>query len=448
MSAAQAHHVGPNNARLSQRGDLLRLTAIAALVFALLIPCIATSGCSGGTSATEAQRAAPASSTVAPQRSASASTTQLTIAIDDFGFDLLDQSSRSFATTNTVVSPYSVASILALTADGARGATLSQLREALHLQAMSPRSVDAQWARLNSDVAHRNSLQKLEVANAIWGNRGVGLRAEFVRRASEGFDAQVGSVDFAARDMVSVVNDWVSTHTHGMIPKIVDRVDPSTAVILTDAVYFKGLWQDPFRVGGTSDGTFTLADGTEVTVPMMSRWDDSTQSIETSSFTMVRLPYKGSDSAMYVVLPQPRVGLARLQASITAGIFLKSVRTLRRSRPHENTILTLPRLNLTWGQSDMQKPLAALGIRDAFDQATAELTGIADVSPLWIGQFVHKTRITVGERGTEAAAATFDALLGGRPESVSIDRPFLFAIVDEKSDAVLFLGAVGDPRAN
>jgi serpin B len=366
-------------------------------------------------------------------------------AINDFGFDLLRRTSESGG-PNTVVSPYSVATLLAMTGNGAKGRTAAQMRRVLHSDAIGPEEAERQWTRLNAAIASRSAEQALSVASAMWAQEGLGLDPGFVAASHALFGAEVNSVDFNSTDMASVVNRWAADKTCGLIPKIVQEVDPRSLLLLINAVYFKGLWETPFIPNLTRDAAFTLPDGPVVEVAMMNRVDESIQRIETRSFVMVRLPYKGSDSAMYLVLPNAKLGLARLLHTLTGQAFIGAARLAAKTRPGEFLALQLPRLDLTWGSDNLADALSAMGMPAAFDSSKADFGGIAQRRPLFISRFVHNSRIKVGELGTEATAVSYVDMYWGMPLSVAFNRPFLFGIVDEKSGAILFLGAVNDPR--
>jgi serine protease inhibitor len=373
---------------------------------------------------------------------------ELAPGINDFGFELLRHASSS-SSLNTTLSPFSVASGLALTAYGARGTTEAEMRHVLHADDMTRSMMQGEWAQLNTALAGRSPDQKLFVASAGWAREGLGLLSGFLKGARSAFGAEIATVDFRSQDFPTIVNDWVAAHTDGLIPKIIDEVDPLSILLLVNAVYFKGTWERPFRVGATIDRDFTLASGTTVKVPMMTRHGDSLQAFAADSFMMVRLPYKGYDSSMYLILPDQKVGLGELLKTMTGERFLAAARATANAPPRENALLWVPRLNLSWGGS-MKKVLGGMGMQSAFDGSTADFRGIADQRPVWISEIVHRAVVKVGELGTEAAAAE-GHLLGGSariPEMISFNRPFLFAIVDEPSGVILFLSAVGDPRAN
>src|SRR5580765_4944499 len=252
-------------------------------------------------------------------------TTDVATAIGDLGFNLLRQTSKS-GRPNVVVSPYSVAALLAMTADGANGETGAEMRRVLYGHSIRPGEAGRQWVGLNAAIARRSARQSLSIASAIWVRKNLGLHPGFVASIRAKFGCEICSADFDSSDAAGLVNRWVADKTRGLIDEIVQHVSPESRLLLVNAVHFQGLWKVPFRSNGTEAATFTLPDGSGVEVSMMSREDNSIQCIRTRSFFMVRLPYKGSDSAMYVVLPNRDLGLEGLLGTLTGQDFIGSAR--------------------------------------------------------------------------------------------------------------------------
>ena len=371
-------------------------------------------------------------------------TTDVATAIGDLGLNLLRRTSES-GRPNVVVSPYSVAALLAMTANGANGETGAEMRRVLYGNSIGPEEAGRQWVGLSAAIGSR-SQPSLSIASAIWVRKNLGLLPGFAASIRAKFGCEICSADFDSIDAAAAVNRWAADRTRGLIDDIVQHVSPESRLLLVNAVRFQGMWKVPFRSDGTQAATFTLPDGSGVEVSMMSREDNSIQCIRTRSFFMVRLPYKGSDNAMYVVLPNRELGLAGLLSTLTGQDFIGSVRFTAKTPPREFLILGLPRLDLAWGSDDLAEALSAMGMPSAFEPSKADFGAIAKEKPLFISRFLHRTRIKVGELGTEAAAASYEMLAMGFPPRLVFDRPFVFGIVDEKSGAVLFLGAVNDPR--
>lgn len=311
---------------------------------------------------------------------------------------------------------------------------------------MPPGEAHRQWSHLTPGMATRSAEQTLRVASAIWAQEDLEVHAGFVADSRTAFAGDIHSLDFGSPEAASTINRWAAEQTRGVIPSIVQEVDPRSLLLLTNAVYFQAPWETPFRGDGTHDAAFGWPDGSEVPVSMMSREDHGLQCVETPSFVMVRLPYQGSQTSMYLALPNQEVGLEGLLRVLTGKAFVATAKFAAETLPRF-VVLRVPRLDLTWDRRDLADVLSAMGMPAAFDASRADFSGIAQRRPLFIGQFAQKTRIRVGELGTEAAAVSYEMMVMGFPPAVVFNRPFLFGVLDEPSGAVLFLGVVHDPQA-
>jgi serpin B len=424
------------------------LTATLALAFCLITGAVAAalSGCSTptalGTDVVPAGKPAQTSAAVVGEA--------LPRAIDDFGLDLLKRTAASGnANGNVIVSPLSVHAALSMTANGAVGDTAQQMRTVLRTASMGQSDANAQWAALLGGLATRSTEQELDVANALFANKSVVFKEPFLSADRDYFGAQVSALDFAKDDVPGVINGWVSKNTKGMIPKIMDTADPNAILYLANAVYFKGDWVAPFKHESTSRDPFTRADGTKVDVDMM-HMSGTLPYAENGSLVATKLLYKGLDASFYVMLPRPGVSLDAARASLEGTGFSELRAGLAKPDPAE-VILALPKLNTSFG-TNLNQPLIDMGMPKAFDDKQADFSGMASLDvPIWIGRVLHRTKVIVDEKGTEAAAATVVEMTAGSampvaaPQQIICDRPYLFAIVDEKTGTMLFVGEVGDP---
>jgi serine protease inhibitor len=370
---------------------------------------------------------------------------RLSDAINGFGLDLLKVTSKG-ATGNTIISPLSVEAALSMTANGATGETQAQMLNVLHTTGLGSAS-NQDWANLLGGLGSRTSQQTLDIANAIWARKGIPFKQPFLDADRDFFGAQLSTLDFTKDDVAGAINGWVSNNTHGMITKMVDQVPSNAIMYLANAVYFKGDWVDPFDHNATQKQTFHRADGSTVDVQMMNAEEDLPYA-ENATLQATRLSYKGDDSAFYVMLPKDNVSLAAAMASLEGTGFSD----LRAALSQETTkvVLGLPKLDTDFGTS-LKAPLEALGMPLAFDPDHADFSGMAPPGLAYIGDVFHKTKVKVDEKGTVAAAATVVEMGATaiaeqvQPPQIICDRPYLIAIVDEKSGTMLFLGAVNDP---
>jgi serine protease inhibitor len=362
-------------------------------------------------------------------------------AFSEFGFRLLAETVRREPSRNVILSPVSVAFALMMLYNGAGGKTREAIAATLGLQGMSVEDANRSSAALRVDLEAEGSGIELTIASALWANTGLVFAPDFVDRITRLYAATAQSLDFADPATVRVINAWVSQKTHGKIDALLTGADlaPPAECVLTNAVYFKGNWSAPFDPGSTRDRPFTLPDGRRKTVPMMSRTGRYGY-LETDGFQAVSLPYGEGRVSMHVYLPAATSSLRAFLDGLGAGPWDDWSSQLQPTRLE----LALPRASLTC-EAEMREPLAALGMGIAFQPE-------ADFAPMGlngrsIASVKHKTRTEVNEEGTEAAAATAVVMTRSLMEvaSMVIDRPFFYAIRDNTSGVLLFMGVVLDP---
>jgi serine protease inhibitor len=362
--------------------------------------------------------------------------TRVVTAENDLGFALLRRSSK-----NAFISPFSIGQALGVVYLGARGDTVKAFVSASVVPPIDPTGVACASQNLRADLPAADPGVTLDFANALWVRRGLTLKTAFVGSASEAFGADVKSLDFASPDALRTINAWVSERTKGHIPTILSRLGAAQAIV-TNAVYFKGLWERTFAKSQTSPARFFGAAG-PTTVPFMKQTETIPYYAD-AGFQMVRLGYRGDRFAMYVVLPATGTGLA--MASALGSAFAKA---LAHAAPRQ-VYLHLPKLHLNY-EANLVAHLTNLGLGVAFSDR-ADFSGISD-RPLQITSVVHKTTLDVDEAGTTATAATavvMEATARYNPEVpvvVNVDHPFFCIVRDDRSGAVLFLGAISDVGA-
>jgi serpin B len=359
--------------------------------------------------------------------------TRLVTAENDLGFALLHASTGK----NVFISPLSIAQALGVAYLGARGATAKAFIESSVAPPGDPSDFACAAQILRTGLPQADSGAALEFANALWVRQGLSLKASFVEKAQTAFGADVTPLDFDSPDAARTINAWVSRRTHGHIPTIVNSVAGSEALI-TNAVYFKAMWEQAFLAPQTHPGRFLGAAGT-TSVPFMNQ-TETLSYYAGPEFQVVRLGYRGDRFAMYVVLPKQGTGLAMESALPHAFATALANVSPRRVNLH------LPKLHLSY-EADLIAPLREAGLGIAFSDR-ADFGGISD-RPLRISSVIHKTTLDVDEAGTTATAATAVVMpmsiqFGGTPIVVNVDHPFFCIIRDDRSGAVLFLGAISD----
>lgn len=360
---------------------------------------------------------------------------------------------------NLFVSPYSISTALAMTHAGARGRTASQMAEVLHfpvVAASSPAPMDQQqfasaYGRIIKDLNERGGkgTYTLNVANALWGQKGFGFLKEFLELVRTNYGGQLSEVDFmkAAEPARKTINAWVEKQTKGKIKDLIPAgvLDSMTRLVLTNAIYFKGNWARQFKKDQTRDAPFTLADGQKIETPMMNQTAEFGYT-ETQDLQCLELPYVGKELSMVILLPREPNGLASLEKSVTAENLSQWLGRLFT----REVVVSVPKFKATT-QFSLGSVLRSMGMADAFS-GEADFSGMDGKKDLCISAVIHKAYVDVNEEGTEAAAATGVVMrltsIGPSEKPVfRADHPFLFLIRDNKSGGILFIGRVMNPKA-
>jgi serpin B len=304
--------------------------------------------------------------------------------------------------------------------------------------------------RTADDADKSDERFRLNIANALWGQEGHPFHEDFIALLNENYGAGLRLLDFVADAEAArqQINTWVSDQTQGRIQDLIPAgaVTEITRLVLTNAVYFKAGWTSKFDPEFTDDETFTLLDGSTVEVPMMVQ-ENTYQYASGDGYEAILLPYQGNRMGMVILLPTAD-NFAAFEESLDAEQFAAIVGDL----DWEKVLLYMPRWEneSAFGLGDA---LVGLGMVDAFDPNAADFSGMADTTNerLFISAVIHKAFVKVDESGTEAAAATA-VIMGATavqeeepPIELRLDHPFIYAITDQQSGTILFLGRVLNP---
>ncbi len=365
-----------------------------------------------------------------------------------FAFDLYRQVIGN--SENVFFSPYSVSMALAMTYAGAREETAKEMAGAMQFY-LPQASLHPAFNYLDRQLAMRGEGAqgkdgegfRLNVVNAIWGQRDHRFESGFLDMLARNYGAGLRVLDFKTQPEPSreTINRWVEEQTESRIKDLIPQgaIDPLTRLVLTNAVYFNAAWASQFEKSATTQGLFHNLDGPEVMASMMHQTAHFGY-LRANGFTALELPYDGRELSMVVLLPDE--GLFRTFETSIDGDTLRHVEQGLQST---RVALTMPkfRVETSFG---LKEALKALGMVSAFDPSSADFSGMDGTRDLYITDVVHKAFVEVDESGTEAAAAT--AVVVGQtsvpadPIEVSLDRPFLFLIRDVQTGTVLFLGRV------
>ena len=351
---------------------------------------------------------------------------------------------------NIFFSPYSISTAMAMVDAGARGATAAEIEKAMRMPFSGKRLAQA-WTAVLDDVSHHKAGFDLVTANALWAARGTQFRSAYLATAREEFGAKIETLDFAHATEAARgrINAWVSEATKDKIRELIGQgmLDPTTQLVLTNAIYMKAKWEEPFPKDATDkNGRFHAAGG-DTKASMMSQ-TATFPFFHGGGLRVLELPYAGGEMSMIVVLPDANNGLAAIEKALTPE---KIAEWERKLAPAEVAV-TFPRFTSEMSL-DLGGMLQAMGIRLAFDpNGAADFSGMTEKGKLAISRVVHKARVDLTEEGTEAAAATAVIMMPTaaaypphRRELFVADHPFLFLIRRNGSNSVLFIGRLAKP---
>jgi len=369
-------------------------------------------------------------------------TAEVITADNSFGFDLYRKLSAAAETNvNLMISPLSVSQALAMTYNGAAGETKVAMEQAMQMAGIERDELnELNRTLVNALLAHDPKVI-LEIANSIWYRDDYTILDDFKQRNTEYYNAEVNAMDFSDPGCKDVINAWVDEKTHGRIEEIVKEIKPESFMFLINAIYFKGIWKFEFAKKDTREQPFYLQDGTSVNVDMMNR-KITANCLSNDLFSSIELPYGKGNWRMFLFLPESGKTLKDIEDQLTSENWNLWMTQYKEITDLE---LYLPRFKFAYEES-LKNALAAMGMEVAFTEA-ADFSGILPGGGLMISDVKHKTFVEVNEEGTEAAAVTsVEIVLTSMGEYLSFNRPFLFAIAEKSSGAVLFLGKLMNPN--
>jgi serine protease inhibitor len=368
---------------------------------------------------------------------------RLVAANNRFGFELFNKLQLKDRGKNIFYSPLSVALALSMTYNGAAGETRDAMRRTLKTEGLSLEEVNEASAALINSLRSSDPKVELAIANSIWARREVKFREDFLERNRQFFSSEVASLDFGAPSALTTINNWVSRNTKSKIPSIIKEIHPLDAMFLINAIYFKGQWENKFEKELTKNAPFYPRSGPKKEVSMMSQSGDY-QYYRGNKFQAVRLFYGAKGASLDLFLPDKDSsidGLLKRLSLEQCGQWTGSFRQV----PGD---IKIPRFKMDY-ESRLNDPLKAMGMSVAFVEGKADFSGMREQNGLYVSKVIHKAVVEINEEGAEAAAATsvgirIDSAMGRF--TFIADHPFLMIIRDQRTDAILFMGVVVDPK--
>ncbi len=348
---------------------------------------------------------------------------------------------------NIFVSPYSISTALAMTYTGARGNTKTELSKVLFFDAFSEEKLNTGFSSLLQQTkATPGKHYKLDVANALWGQKDYHFEPSFTSTVSKYYDGGFNTVDFVGANEATrkQINTWVEKKTNEKIKDLIHQGDINelTRLVLTNAIYFKGDWASKFKKENTKPAPFTVAPGKTVDVPLMAQ-TETFPFMQNDEVKVIELPYAGDDLSFIAILPAGDI--EKFGAELTVA----KLQELRKQLHPTEVHLFLPRYKFETRYL-LAENLIAMGMPDAFSEMKADFSGMTGAPKLYISRVIHQAMIDVNEEGSEAAAATAVVMTTKAmrmPPTFRADKPFIFMIIHKPTDSILFMGRVSEPPA-
>lgn len=371
---------------------------------------------------------------------------------DSFDFEIYKILAKNKSKSNLLISPFSVSSALTLTSQGADGTTYDAMVKVLGLTG-SRDEIKKKCKSKTESLKEVGDETTLALANNLFANEEILLSENFIQEAKQNFDADCMNLDFGkdSANSVKKINTWVAEKTKDKITSVVDKIDRDTALFIVNAIYFKSNWQDKFDEKLTDQKSFHTGDEQMVKVQTMIAERKNFQYFQTDDFQALCLPYKDNRFRLLIFLPSENSSLESFASGLTDQNWKDWLSKFKES-PGK---ITLPKFKIE-DNMKLKEPLKTLGMAEAFDSKKADFSNFigATTKPpkIFISDVLHKTLMDVNEEGTEAAASTVVVLDRKMAQQTNpyfemkINRPFVFALHDQKTDKVLFLGHINDPQ--
>ena len=352
---------------------------------------------------------------------------------------------------NVFISPTSIALVLYMVLKGAGGNTAAQITKVMKIQNIENENLVEYVKRLMKTFKTKSADYQLSVANKLFPHMDKTILDDYIKEVATSFQTEVTAMDFTKvpEQCRLEINKWVEEETNSKIKNLIGPgvITPLTAMVLANAIYFKGDWQDKFSSDLTERRDFKLSSGDAVSVDMMSKTFKKAFYGEDTrlSCKVLQLPYKGAEISMIIFLPNTNDDLSALEGELSGQVLTGLISNLNEMQ----VAVSLPKFKVETSYQ-LAELLAKLGMPDLFDMDKADLSKMSQ-EQLFVSHVIHKAFIEVNEEGSEAAAATA-AVIQRRSLPIVMqfvaDHPFMYVIWDKRLNVPLFMGKLVKPPAS
>jgi len=368
---------------------------------------------------------------------------------NQFAFELY--SKYKSETGNIFFSPYSISTALAMTFEGAKGQTADEMQAVFHFP-KDDTLRRSSFQQIYKEINKKDKPYTLKTANALWAQKDYAFLDSYFSLVKQYYGGNVTNLDFKTKTEESrlTINRWVEKQTNNKIKDLIPigALNSMTRMVLTNAIYFKGMWVKQFDKADTREKDFKVSAEKKVKAKMMSLSGKEAKFnyAETGDLQVLELPYKGEELSMLILLPKEG-GMAALEASLNA----QEISKLRNSLDEERVEVHLPKFKFET-KYFIAEDLKGMGMPTAFSPESADFSGMTGKKDLYIDSVIHQAFVEVNEEGTEAAAATgitmgITSIAIPKFKIFNADHPFIFVIQGRATGNILFLGRVNDPSA-
>ncbi|XP_059264060.1 serpin B11 [Mustela nigripes] len=386
----------------------------------------------------------------------------------EFCLDVFKELNSNNVGDNIFFSPLSLLYALSMVLLGARGNSAGQMEKVLHFdhtsESLKPEFRDSakcsQAGRIHSEfgvlisqINQPDSNYTLSMANRLYGTKAMVFHQQYLTCSKKFYQAIPQTVDFeqSPEETRKTINAWVESKTNGKVTNLFGKgtIDPSCVMVLVNAIYFKGQWQNKFQERETIKSPFQLSEGKSVFVEMMYQTGTYKLAfIKDPQMQVLELPYVNNKLSMIILLPVGTASLEQIEKQLNMKTFYEW--TSSANMVEREVEVHIPRFRLEV-QYELNSLLNSLGMTDIFSEIKADLSGISPLDGLYLSKVIHKSYVDVSEEGTEAAAATGDSFLVKRlpiRAQFLANHPFLFFIRHSHTNTILFCGKLASPETN
>ena len=363
---------------------------------------------------------------------------------NEFAWRLFQTMQEQKGDSSTVLSPISVTYLLGMLNAGAAGTTRDEITAVLGF-GNDPNAVNEFCKKMIDEAPEVDPAATVKIANCIDVNSALGLSLlkQYVNDMKTYYNAQIDALDFTKSSSLDKINSWCSKNTNGMIPSILDKINPDAAMYLLNAIYFNADWAEKFDVNDTRNESFTRTDGSVVTLPLMHR-KAVALCCESDLCSMLRIPFGSGAYDMYVMLPVEGKTVNDLIRGMTQQTLTEHLNAGNMTA-HEIDIL-MPKFEIV-SDIDLCDILMSMGIRAAFSDCAADFSNMS-TADLYVSKIKQRAKIEVNEDGAKASAVTiaemFNKSMGGTQEyqksEFHANRPFMYLILEESTHSIFFIG--------